>query len=235
MEPINQKRMSTTDIVYEKLKNAIITRELLPGERIKESSLTDKLQVSRTPLRGALKLLEYEGFITRNISGRIHVSNLSIKEFKDIYELERVLEAKAIKDVTQNWQGDDLDKLDEIIQKIKAGYNKEKNNLDKSMTEKDLKKYNMLNVEFHKTIIDLHGNIEFLNNFNNIEDKHLRYAHISFSNDKERFLNASQEHIKIHNLIKERKSEEVVEVAHKHKKNAEKEILKKLKEYINKN
>lgn len=233
MEPINQKRKSTTDIVYDKLKNAIITMELSPGQKLKEGNLTEKLQISRTPLRGALKLLEYEGFITRNVSGRIRVSNLSIKEFKDIYELERVLEKVAIENIISDLDEDDLEELTNIIQKIKNSYKKEKNNIEQDISEKNLKKYNMLNMKFHKTIIGMYGNIEFLNNFNSIEDKHLRYAHISFSNDKERFLKACEEHIKIFRLIK-KQSEEAVEMAYKHKKRAEKEILKKLKEHINK-
>ena len=50
------------DIVFQTLRNAIITGELQPGERLMETQLAEKLGVSRTPIREAIRKLEVENF-----------------------------------------------------------------------------------------------------------------------------------------------------------------------------
>ena len=51
------------DIAYENLKHAIITGELTPGSRIVETVYANKLHISRTPLREALRKLELDGLV----------------------------------------------------------------------------------------------------------------------------------------------------------------------------
>ncbi|WP_114457850.1 GntR family transcriptional regulator [Halanaerobium sp. MA284_MarDTE_T2] len=233
MEPIQQKRRSTTDIVYETLKYAIIKMDLPPGERLIEQDILEKLQVSRTPLREAIKMLEFEGFVTRNMSGGVKVSELSISELKDIYEIERVLEAKAIIDVAKKWKKGQLSRMEQIVSEIRSGLEREKRSRDDYISEQYLYRYNELNVEFHMEIVRLYGNTLFLRTLQNIEGKHLRYAHISFSKDKDRFLNASEEHVNIFNLIKKREAEKAAELAFNHKIRAEKIITANLKDFLN--
>ncbi len=52
------------DSVYNKLRQAILTGELPAGERLMEVHLGDKLGVSRTPIREAIRMLELEGLVT---------------------------------------------------------------------------------------------------------------------------------------------------------------------------
>ena len=51
------------DIVFQTLRNAIITGELQPGERLMETQLGERLGVSRTPIREAIRKLELEGLV----------------------------------------------------------------------------------------------------------------------------------------------------------------------------
>ena len=51
------------DVVFNTLRNAILTGELSPGERLMEIKLADKLGVSRTPIREAIRKLELEGLV----------------------------------------------------------------------------------------------------------------------------------------------------------------------------
>ena len=53
------------EIAYEVLKHAIITGEIPAGERIVETEYADRLHISRTPLREALRKLERDGLVTR--------------------------------------------------------------------------------------------------------------------------------------------------------------------------
>ena len=231
LRPIETKKKSTADIVYETLKDAIITMDLAPGERLIEQNISKKLQVSRTPLREAIKLLEFEGFLNRNVSGGVTVSNLSIKELKDIYEMERLLEKVAVEDIANNWEKEDLDNLEKIVSQIKTGYEREKNS-KAPIADKYLKEYNELNVKFHFEILNIYNNSLFINTYKNFEGKHLRYTHISFSNDKERFLSASKEHIELFKLIKNREGKKAVKKSFNHKLNAEEKIIANLKEFL---
>jgi len=231
LRPIETQKKSTADIVYETLKNAIITMDLAPGERLIEQNISQKLQVSRTPLREAIKLLEFEGFLKKNVSGGVTVSDLSIKEIQDIYEMERLLEKVAVEYIAKNWQKEDLDRLERIVSQIKNGYQREKNSKDK-ISDKYLKEYNELNVKFHFEILNIYDNSLFINTYKNFEGKHLRYTHISFSNDKKRFLSASKEHMELFELIKKREAKKAVQKSLNHKLNAEDKIISNLKEFL---
>mgnify|MGYP001008012063 CR=1 FL=1 len=51
------------DVVFNTLRDAILTGKLVPGERLMENQLAEKLGVSRTPVREALRMLELENLV----------------------------------------------------------------------------------------------------------------------------------------------------------------------------
>ncbi|MGM0410186.1 MAG: GntR family transcriptional regulator [Bacillota bacterium] len=232
MKNITKMKGSTSDIVYDIIKDEIITGELAPGDRLIESDLAKRLEISRTPLREALKLLEFEGFLTKNLGSGVRVSELSIEELEDMYETERVLESVVLENITDSWEEGDLDQLEKIVQRIKIGYNREKNNDSEKIKKRYLKEYNELNVEFHKELLNIYNNQIFLKIYDEIEGKHLRYAYFSFYKYKSRFIKASEEHMKIFDLIKNREGKKVAELAFKHKLRAEKTISKSLEKHL---
>jgi DNA-binding GntR family transcriptional regulator len=79
---------------YERLKQKIMTGELLPGQPLIETALAEWCQVSRTPVREALTRLEQDGLVVRGERG-LMVRERSREEILDIYETRIVLEAMA--------------------------------------------------------------------------------------------------------------------------------------------
>jgi DNA-binding GntR family transcriptional regulator len=79
---------------YDKLKQAIMTGELTPGQPLIETALAEWCQVSRTPIREALTRLQQDGLIVRGERG-LMVRERSPEEILDIYETRIVLEAMA--------------------------------------------------------------------------------------------------------------------------------------------
>jgi DNA-binding GntR family transcriptional regulator len=79
---------------YERLKQAIVTGELAPGQQLVETVLAQWCQVSRTPVREALTRLEQDGLVLRTDRGLV-VRERSPEEILDIYETRIVLEATA--------------------------------------------------------------------------------------------------------------------------------------------
>ncbi|MDP9846525.1 GntR family transcriptional regulator [Streptosporangium lutulentum] len=88
--PVDDRRPSP----YERLKQAILTGELVPGQQLVETPLAQWCQVSRTPIREALTRLEQDGLVLRTDRGLV-VRERSPEEILDIYETRIVLEAMA--------------------------------------------------------------------------------------------------------------------------------------------
>jgi DNA-binding GntR family transcriptional regulator len=79
---------------YEMLKNAILSGELRPGQSLVETALAEWCDVSRTPIREALRRLEQDGLVDRSDRGLV-VKERSPEEILDIYETRIALEATA--------------------------------------------------------------------------------------------------------------------------------------------
>ena len=79
---------------YERLTQAIVTGELVPGQPLVETALAEWCQVSRTPVREALTRLEQDGLVVRSDRGLI-VRERTPEEILDIYDTRIVLEGMA--------------------------------------------------------------------------------------------------------------------------------------------
>lgn len=95
---------------YDVLKQEILNGELEPGEKLVETSLADRLQVSRTPIREALTRLERDGLTERRARGYF-VRERSPEEVLDIYEIRCVLEAMAARVAAERRTDHDLRQL----------------------------------------------------------------------------------------------------------------------------
>lgn len=83
---------SLKEKVYEILKEMIISGKLKYNERIEEDALATSLEVSRTPVREAINKLEQEGWINIIPRRGMFVSNVSLKEINDIFQVRLNLE-----------------------------------------------------------------------------------------------------------------------------------------------
>ena len=104
-----------TDIVTARLRLAIVTGALGPGERISEPLLADQLQVSRSPVREALHRLEEERFVVRTASRRITVWLPTEADVDEILSLRVMLESVAAERTIQQLQDDDFATLEQLV------------------------------------------------------------------------------------------------------------------------
>ena len=81
------------DVVFNTLRKAILTGELKPGERLMEIHLANRLGVSRTPIREAIRKLELEGLVTMIPRRGAEVAQITEKSLKDVLEVRRALDA----------------------------------------------------------------------------------------------------------------------------------------------
>jgi DNA-binding GntR family transcriptional regulator len=89
--------VDNTAHAYERVRTAILTGELPPGTSLSQVQLAAKLDVSRTPLREALRLLQNEGLIESDFNRRVRVSSIGIADLEDLYAMRIALEPLAVR------------------------------------------------------------------------------------------------------------------------------------------
>lgn len=95
------KQGNPADIVYEYVKNQIVTKSLYPGNRIIEEDLARETGVSRTPIRSALVRLAYEGLVVQRPNKGSFVAKPSFTDLRQVYEIRAVLEVGAFRAAIQ--------------------------------------------------------------------------------------------------------------------------------------
>ena len=83
------------EVVFNTLRQAILKGELKPGERLMEIALAEKLGVSRTPIREAMRKLELEGLVVMIPRRGAQVANITEKDLNDVLEVRITLENMA--------------------------------------------------------------------------------------------------------------------------------------------
>ena len=133
--------------VAARIRDMIIQDQLTPGEWIREQALADKLNVSRTPLREALKMLELEGLIQLLQNRGAVVTELTVAEVEEKLEVLAVLEALAGKLACQKATDEELAEIRALHYEMLAWFSRQ-NRLE----------YFKLNQRIHLAIVAASGN-----------------------------------------------------------------------------
>ena len=126
------------EIAYEVLKKAIITGEIPAGERIVETDYADRLHISRTPLREALRKLERDGLVEYVMRRGVVVRAFTIEDVKEIYTIRNALEMLTLPAIVENATAEDIAALREKLAEM-----------DKLQEKDDVEALSPLAREFH--------------------------------------------------------------------------------------
>lgn len=180
--------------IMEQLKKAILSLELKPGTIISETSLAEKYNLSRTPIRDILKRLALQGYIDIYPKKGNIVSYIDLESVEQITYLRSALEKEIIKDLAPNIPITGLHKLREILVKQKECIENKNDHQDK------LDGFMVLDDAFHRTLFELAGRgflWELIQQFN---VHYLRYRKLhAFQEDK--LTKLLQDHQKILDCI----------------------------------
>lgn len=100
--------------LYERLRAAILSLELVPGERITERSLEAAFSASRTPVRAALLRLDAEGLVVRRARGFV-VAPIDTREIGQLAELREAVEVAAVRLAVGRASADEIAALVELL------------------------------------------------------------------------------------------------------------------------
>ncbi len=116
---------SRSELVYQKLRAAIETGELKPGERIMEVEVAEWLDVSRTPVRDALRRLESEGMLAVEPRVGLVIASISRQAMLELYVMREVLEGTAARLCARHASDAEIMELEELVkreQRLKENY-----------------------------------------------------------------------------------------------------------------
>jgi DNA-binding GntR family transcriptional regulator len=145
------RRVSFATQVAERLRDMIIRGEIALGSRIVERTLCEQLNVSRTPLREALKLLEAEGLIEISQNKGARVMQFTAAQARNLFEVIAGLESLAAELAATRIQPAELATLDEMHTRMCGHY---------AQREKD--PYFQLNSDIHDMIVRASANPELI-------------------------------------------------------------------------
>ena len=113
------------EVIFDTLRQAIITGELKPGERLMEVQLAEKMGVSRTPVREAIRKLELEGLVEMLPRKGAHVANLSIKDMMDLLEVRACIDGLATEFAASRITPDEIKELKHVQEQFSTYVEKE--------------------------------------------------------------------------------------------------------------
>jgi DNA-binding GntR family transcriptional regulator len=135
------------DQIYDILWQRILTLEIPAGTRMRDVEWAEKLDVSRTPVREALRKLQKDGVLDAAGHGRYTLKRLNADDLRSLYRCRAVLEGLALRDLKPHIRPNDIARLDVIVQKT-----------DVSLAARDFGAAYQLNTEFHSEIVALSAN-----------------------------------------------------------------------------
>lgn len=112
------RRVSGTQVVYETLRERIGSLELAPGSRLHEVELAASLEVSRTPLREALRMLQIEGLVQQLPTGGVVVAPLDPGQMRDLYVVRAALEGVAAREACARLDDAGLRDLEALVDQM---------------------------------------------------------------------------------------------------------------------
>ena len=146
-DPIPLHSSSLHDGVAARLRNLVFERELAPGSFIDELALAASWQISRTPLREALKVLAAEGLVELVPRRGARVIELTDADAEQLFPVMAMLEGRCALEATQRATADDLAQL----QRLHDG-------LERHAAARDVDGYYRVNHDFHSLVQALAAN-----------------------------------------------------------------------------
>lgn len=152
IQAVPRKSRSLRQQVTETLRRAIVHGELQPGERIIEEDLAERMEISRGPIREALRQLEQEGLIVSFPYRGAVVAEVSTEEvLRVLLPIRVTLEEFAVDHALANFDDADLDRLEAIVDQMA-----------RAAEQGDLARVVELDMEFHRLVMSVSGQFHCL-------------------------------------------------------------------------
>ena len=186
-------RTSLTLAVAERLREMILRGEFQEGEQLRQDAIAASFQVSRIPVREALRQLEAEGLITIVAHRGAVVSSLSSEEIEELFDIRAVLECEVLRLSIPNLTEADFERAEEILRVY-----------DKALwMQGDVSSWGRLNSQFHAVLYGRANRPHFMSIIRQINNNGERYTGLQLYLTRA-FERAKKEHRQLLQLCRKR-------------------------------
>ena len=193
------------DVVFNTLRQASLRGEFKPGERLMEIQLANKLGVSRTPIREAIRKLELEGLVIMIPRKGAEVADITEKSLRDVLEVRKALEELAVQLACEKITQEELEELEKAGENFKKVLNR----------SKDITEVAEADVRFHDVIYMATDNQKLIHLLNKLREQMYRYR-VEYLKNPDVHEQLIQEHEEIVYHIKRREKAEATAVTCQH-------------------
>ena len=204
------------DVVFKTLRQAILHGELKPGERLMEITLAQRLGVSRTPIREAIRMLELEGLVTMIPRKGAMVAQITEKSLRDVLEVRRALDALSVELACERITEEELNALDAACESVRQ-----------AMESKDVTRIASADVDFHNIIFQAADNERLTAMISNLAEQMYRYRY-EYIKDERNYDTIIQEHEAIRDALHKREKSTAADAVKNHIDTQEKSIILKI-------
>ncbi len=192
------------DVVFNTLRQAILRGELKPGERLMEIQLANKLGVSRTPIREAIRKLELEGLVLMVPRKGAEVADIKEKNLRDVLEVRGALEELAVRLACDKIADAQIEDLKKAAMDFKV-----------TLEGGDVTKIAEADVKFHDVIYEATDNKRLIQLLNNLREQMYRYR-VEYLKNESVYPKLLKEHEEIIQKIEHREKQAAVDMVCQH-------------------
>jgi len=202
--------------VCDSLRDMIVCGEIEEGQRITEAYLSELFGVSRSPVREALRMLAYEGFVELLPYRGARVSLIREKNVREHYQLKAMLDGYSAYLAAGTFSRDDLNTLSQIM-----------DDMARCIAGRDVNGLAQANTDFHGLILEGAGNSLLSQYYSSLSHNLRRYTELSLGDDS-RWETVLEEHREIFRALEAGDSLGAFEAANKHALEAMERVMKKI-------
>jgi DNA-binding GntR family transcriptional regulator len=185
------------------LRHAILRGEFRAGERVSQVALAQKLGVSRTPLREALRMLQREGLVEAEPNQRVRIAGVSLEDLEGLYSLRIALESLGARLSVGSMTEAELAILGESLDEMER--------LDEVA---DFARWDVPHRTFHRTLVS-HAGLRITRSLSELFDHAERYRRL-ISLEPSALARADAEHRAIYDAVCKGEAEEATELLARH-------------------
>ncbi len=212
--------MPLRDVVFHTLRTGILRGDLEPGERLMEIRLADRLGVSRTPIREAIRMLQLEGLVVNVPRKGAHVAKITAKDLKDVLEVRAGLENLAVRLASTRI-------TPEQVRNLRTTAESFRNHIGGNLIE-----LAEIDEEFHTQIYRATRNQHLVQMLRNIKDQMYRYR-VEYLKDRKSRESLASEHMSLCDALEAGDTVSAVQIMNKHIQRQETYIMNTLDENKN--
>jgi DNA-binding GntR family transcriptional regulator len=203
-EPLVIRRRPLHDEATERIRDMIVEGRLTAGDWVNETELCQQLQISRTPLREALKVLAAEGLVELVPRRGARVAQLSMRELVDLFEALSGIEGLSAELAAMRMSAADLDRLRQLQSRIEQRHR-----------ARDRHEYFHDNQKLHESIVQCSGNSALVDIHARLIAR-VRRARYQAIQSEARWAESVQEHAQILSALESRDGRRAGELMRRH-------------------